>query len=124
MTNKNILILILLTVVTLGLFWVFHFIKLKKTKKVNSNLSFSSRIPFSIKKLVGALTLENIIKSEYTQMKVKIFVKSTKEINVEDLKKIKSISGSFMTSDSITIIVGNSAKTISNQINQLSINKI
>ena len=120
MTTKNILILILLTIITLGTFWIFHYIKLNKTTKVSSNLSHSTKIPFSIKKLVGVLNRENIIKSEFTQIKVKVFVKSTKDINMEELKKIKSISGSFMNSNSITIIVGNSAKTISNQLNELN----
>jgi phosphotransferase system IIB component len=75
-------------------------------------------LPFSIKKLVAAIGDSNIIKAEYTHTKVKIYIHSTKQIDMEQIKKIKSISGTFTTSNSFTIIVGNSAKTISTQLNK------
>lgn len=118
MTIKNKLLLIFFTIITLGIFWIFYYCKKKKLKTTNQ-LSRSVKIPFSIKRLVNAIGSNNIIKAEYTHTKVKIYINTTKKINMDEIKKIKSISGTFMTSNSFTIIVGNSAKTISAQLNKL-----
>lgn len=115
MTIKNKIILILITIFTLGFFWIFYFQK-KKNKKKSNELSRTTKIPFSIKKLVHAIGENNIIKSEYTHTKIKIFVHSPSKINMEEIKKIKTISGTLKTSTSITLIVGNSAQALSTNI--------
>jgi len=110
MTIKNKIILVLITIFTLGIFWIFYF---QKKKKKTNELSRTTKIPFSIKKLVHAIGEDNIIRSEYTHTKIKIFVHSSSKINMDEIKKIKTISGTLKTSTSITLIVGNSAQALS-----------
>ncbi|MGL4342969.1 MAG: hypothetical protein ACRCRZ_00150 [Metamycoplasmataceae bacterium] len=57
-------------------------------------------------------TIENIVKVEKTYTKLKIFFKSKEIINLNNIEKIKGVSGIFINDKSLDIIVGNQAEII------------
>lgn len=115
MTFKDKLILILLSIITLGIYPLVIF---KRTPlEVKTELSADDKLSVNIDKLRENLgTEENIVGVEFTHTKVKIYVKEKSKVSMDALSKQKGISGVFATSKSITIIVGNSAKTISEKL--------
>ncbi len=90
-------------------------LKISKNKKVNISNELSSKITkINISKLQKALGgEENIAGCEYTHTKVKIFLYSRDNVDIEEIGKIKGISGVFATSKYINIVVGPSAKDLS-----------
>ncbi|MCR8612991.1 MAG: PTS glucose transporter subunit IIB [Mycoplasma sp.] len=114
MSIKDKLILIFLTIITLGIIWFF--IWPKKTNKTNDKLSVSKKIPFNMNKLIEYIGNDNINSVSATHSKVKIGLIDSKKIQKDEIKKLNSVSGMFITSTSITLIVGNSAKLIEEHI--------
>lgn len=115
MTLKDKIILIFLSIITFGIYPLVIF--RKKEQAINSKLSTSNKITINIDKLKTLLgSSQNIVGSEYTHTKVKIFLKDTNLVNSEELQKLKGISGIFNTSKSTTIIVGNQAKAVAEKL--------
>ena len=115
MLLRDKVFLVFLTIITLGLIWFF----LKRKRKISHNLSTTKKHTFDIKLLIQTLGKDNIIKSEFTYSKIKIHLKKTSDDMLEKAKNIKGISGILMTSKSISIIVGSSAKFSSDEINKI-----
>jgi phosphotransferase system IIB component len=68
-------------------------------------------------KLIIALGgIDNIKEVSNTHSKIKVFFSNKNKIIQEDINKLKSVSGFIMMSNSITIIVGNSAQTVCKKI--------
>ena len=112
MTIKNKIKLIILTILTLGIYPIVIMKKVKQPKEANK-LSEAAKITFNIEKLIALLGGDsNIAGVEYTHKKVKILVEDRKIINVESISKLKGISGILAGARSITIVVGNQAKLI------------
>lgn len=115
MTFKDKLLLILLSIITLGIYPLIIF--KRRAPEVKSELSADDKLSVNIEKLRENLGSDkNIIGVEFTHTKVKIYVKEKSKVNMDALSKQKGISGVFATSRSITIIVGNSAKAISEKL--------
>lgn len=115
MTLKDKIILVLLSIITLGIYPLIIF--KNKNKEVKSELSTSNKISINIDKLKTLLGgKKNIAGAEYTHTKVKIFLKDTKLANINKIKELKGISGVFGTSKNITIIVGNQAKLLAESL--------
>lgn len=110
MTFKDKLLLILLTIFTLGIYLIV--IYKNKSKPESSELSRSEKVTVDIDKLKSLLGEDNIVGSEFTHTKVKIFIKDKSKVNVNEIQNLKGISGVFASSKYITIIVGNQAKKI------------
>lgn len=111
MTFKDKLILFTLSILTLGIYPVIVFNK--KHTSTKNELSSSTKVTVDIKSLLKELGgEENIAGAEYTQTKVKIFIKNRESINVENIQNIKNISGVFATTKYVTIIVGKQAKEL------------
>ena len=110
MNKRELVLFIFLSIITLGVypFIVFNF----KTPEASNKLSSSKKIVVNVKKLLELLKKDNISGTEYTHTKVKIFLKDVKKINPEEFKKMKGVSGVFVSNNSITLIVGNSAKEL------------
>lgn len=116
MNTKDKFILILLTIITLGLIWIFIN---KKREVPENNLKVGSKIPFKMGDLLFILGKDNIISSSSTHTKVKVQIKSSENVDFDALSKLKGVSGTFSTSNSITIIIGNSAPLVDQQINKV-----
>lgn len=114
MTFKDKLILILLTIITLGIYLIV--IYKRKPKAKADELSSADKVSLNIDKLKELLGGDNVSGSEYTHTKVKIFIKDRNKVNVEELQKLKGISGVFATTKYVTIIVGNQAKKVAELI--------
>lgn len=110
MKLKDKILITLLTIFTLGLIWLYW--NKKKTKPKNE-LSVSKKVEVNLEQLILLLNgVKNIESVNSTHTKVKINLKENNNIDILKLKELKGISGVVASSKSITIIVGNSAKTI------------
>ncbi|UVD81982.1 PTS glucose transporter subunit IIB [Mycoplasma iguanae] len=114
MSFKDKIIMVSLTIITLGLIWIY-WINKKTPKK--DYLSTSVKIPFALEKFLELLGSKNNIQNcSFTHNKVRIDLKNTKIVDREAIQDLKGISGVVLSSNSITIIVGNVAKTIAEKI--------
>lgn len=114
MTFKDKLILVLLTIFTLGIYLIVVY---KGKSKPNSNeLSRSEKVTLDVNKLKSLIGEGNVAGSEFTHTKVKIFIKDKNKVDVEGIQKLKGVSGVFATTKYITIIVGNQAKKIATML--------
>ncbi|MGL5205783.1 MAG: PTS glucose transporter subunit IIB [Metamycoplasmataceae bacterium] len=117
MTGKEKFIYWFLTIITFGLIHL-HW----KTKKVavKDELSRKDRITINMNKLINFLGgPENISSVESTHTKVKIFLKNREIVEIENIRSINGISGVFVTSNYLQIIVGNEALLIEQNLNSL-----
>lgn len=114
MTFKDKLILVLLTIITLGIYLIVVY--KKKNKPVASELSRAEKVTLDIEKLKSLLGENNIKGVEFTHTKVKIFFDDKNKVNADEIQKLKGVSGVFATSKHITIIVGNQAKKIATML--------
>lgn len=116
MTTSHKLLFIFLSIITFGIFPLVIYL-LAKNQKTNQQLSTSDKVNVNLDKLKKNLGgLENIIGVEFTYTKVKILIKKRPLIKIQELKKLKGISGVFVNSGSVTLIVGNSAKKIADSL--------
>ena len=115
MTFKDRTILILLSIITLGIYPAV--IYSKKSNKKNTELSVEDKVSVNTTKLIELLGgEENLNGVEYTNTKVKIFFKSKEKVDVESIQNLKNISGVFASSKYITVIVGKQAKALSERL--------
>lgn len=115
MTLKDKIIFLILAILTLGIYPILIF--KKKSSSTSSELSSSEKFSVDLDKLKSNIGgIENIIEVEYTHTKIKIFFENKALVNVETLSKLKGISGVFATSKFVTLIVGNTAKTIAKHL--------
>lgn len=114
MKLKEKILIGLLTIITFGTIWIYW--SKKKTQPKNE-LSISKRIDVNLEKLINLLLgLENINSVSATHTKVKINLKNVENIQINEIKNLKGISGVVVSSNAITIIVGNSAQTIKEEL--------
>lgn len=114
MTFKDKLILIILSIITLGIYPIVLF--KKKNHSVKDELS-TSKVVTDIKKLQEFLGgKDNVVGTEYSHTKIKIYVKDKTKVNIENIQSLKGISGVFASSKSVTIIVGKQAKDLAAQL--------
>lgn len=114
MTFKDKLILVLLTIITLGIYLIV--IYKKKHKPESNELSRAEKVTLDVDKLKKLLGEDNISGVEFTHTKVKIFIKDKNKVNADEIQKLKGVSGVFATTKHITIIVGNQAKKIATML--------
>ncbi len=115
MTNKDKFIYIILSILSLGIYP--YSIRKKGNKRISSDLSESNKIHLNIEKFVELIGgRDNIIGTEYTHTKIKIYFKEKSKIKIDAIQKLKSISGVVATSKYVTVIVGNQAKKIAEKI--------
>ncbi|MDO6829946.1 PTS transporter subunit EIIB [Mesomycoplasma ovipneumoniae] len=90
----------------------------KKHNKTKSEITFDDKIGFNVDDLVKFLGgTKNIDSCDFTVSRLKIKLKSTEGINVEEIGKLKGISGVVVGLNEINLIVGNKSKAIWKAIN-------
>ena len=108
---------IVLQIVTLGLIWIYWKKQAKKQNK--ENVLSESKNNINVNKLIEYLNIKNIKNIEATHTKVKISYLNRDLIDVEKIRNLKGISGVFINDKAITLIVGNCANDLTNEIKQL-----
>ena len=115
MSLKDKIIFILISIVTFGIYPIV--IKKSINKSKGESLSIDKKITIDVDKIIENLGgKNNIVGSEYTQNKIKIFFNDKTLINVEGLNVIKGISGVVAGSKNVSLIVGKQAKLIADLI--------
>lgn len=118
MTNKEKFLYIFLQIITLGTIWIYWNHKNKKYNKQNV-LSQDYKINIDLNELIDNLGgSDNINNIENTHNKIKFFYNQYDLIDIDAIKKDKSISGVFINDKFIVLIVGNSAAAITNKIKE------
>lgn len=115
MSFKDKVILVLLSIITLGIYPLILFRK-KNNKKTNK-LSNAKKLKINLEdfyKSIGGKN--NIVGSEYTHTKVRVFIKNRDKVNLDKINEIKGISGVVAASNYVTVIVGNQAKQFSQSL--------
>ena len=108
MSFKNNFKFYFLIIITFGLIIIF-------AKKEDEE-----KIYLDIEKLIKNLgTKNNIKKIENSQNKIIITFEKKEKIEIDKIKKCKEISGIFITSKTITLIVGKSSLNIKKEIDSL-----
>ncbi|WKX02713.1 PTS transporter subunit EIIB [Candidatus Mycoplasma mahonii] len=117
MKTKDKIILIFISIITLGIYPLIIFRK-QKFVETSDELSRSNSSIIDVKILINLLGgKENILSTNNTHTKIKIYFRDKKKVNIDEIKSSKGVSGIFISSDAITIIVGNSAKFLKEQLN-------
>jgi phosphotransferase system IIB component len=112
-------IYIILSIITLGAYP--YLVKKNLKNKPKNTLSIAKKITLSLENLIENLGgKENIEGAQYTHTKIKVFFINFELLNIEKLKKQKGISGVFFSSNTISLVVGNQAKLLT----QLLIEKV
>ena len=115
MNKKQQFLYMIISIITLGIYPVI--INRKTQKTINIALSETKKISVNIVELVKNLGgKENISAIEYTHTKLKVFIKNSSLMEVSSINEQKGISGVFVSSKTITLIVGNQAKQLSKLI--------
>ncbi len=116
MTAKEKFLFIFLQIITLGLIWIYWKKEAKKYQDQNT-LSQELKVGINIIKLMKAMGgPNNINEVTNTHTKVKMAYSIRERVDLEEIKNISGISGVFMNDNSVTIIVGNSAKAVADSI--------
>ncbi|MGL5617877.1 MAG: PTS glucose transporter subunit IIB [Metamycoplasmataceae bacterium] len=117
MTRKEKFIYWFLTIITFGL---IHLHWRTKRVDIKDELSRKEKITIDMNKLISFLGgSENISSVESTHTKVKIFFKDRENVEIKNIRAINGISGVFVTSNYLQIIVGKEALLIEQNLNSL-----
>ena len=119
MTKREKFLFIFLQVITLGLIWIYwKQIKVKQYQSENQ-LSIAKQISFDCDLLISHLgTITNISQVSASHSKVTINYQQRKLLDLSAIKALKGVSGVFANDRAVTIIVGNQAKLIADEINK------
>ncbi|QKT05490.1 PTS sugar transporter subunit IIABC [Mycoplasma sp. OR1901] len=106
---KNKLKLVFYTVITFGLIWI----KWKKQAKKPANTFFQlDYLPFKLNDVIDNLGgIKNIIDLDLKPSRVNLSIKDSKIVKANELKNTKGISGIFLKSNSVSLILGEFSKT-------------
>lgn len=117
MPFKDKCLIVFITIITFGLIWI----KWSKPTKPKNYLTVNPKITVNLEQLFQHLgSKNNIISSSCTHTKIKIQIKDIKLVqDPAAIQQLKGISGVVVGQDYIHIIVGNSAKTINEKIQEL-----
>lgn len=119
MTKQEKLLYWFLIIITFGLILLYW---RTKKNKVKDELTRKNKVTIDMKSLILFLGgSENIETVSSTYTKVKINFKDWNKVQTEKIRKINGISGIFVTSNYIQIIVGNEALPIEKHLKHLNV---
>ncbi|ATO30918.1 PTS sugar transporter subunit IIABC [Mycoplasmopsis bovirhinis] len=94
--------MILLIIVSFGLI----LIKWKKVKHQKNTFYQVENLPFDINKLIKYLGNNNFVAKECKLSRIELEIKDLNLVNLEKIKALKGVSGLFVKSNLISIILG------------------
>ncbi|WP_027334435.1 hypothetical protein [Mycoplasma elephantis] len=114
MNRKHKALSVFLVIITFG----FFLIALRKKRAVKeNNIDENTNVDIKVGHLISLFGgKENIKNVESTLSKVKIYFNKKNLINVDELKKLKAVSGLVLSTSSISLIVGYGAKNLKDEI--------
>ncbi|WP_406613458.1 PTS glucose transporter subunit IIB [Mycoplasma corogypsi] len=113
--NKHKFKKIFLTIITFGLIWI----KWKKQMQHTENSIYQiDKVPFEMNNLIEFCGENNIISANDKLSKVEIVVSDIKQVNVNGIRNLKGISGIFVKSNSLILILGEFSKAVAARLNQ------
>ncbi|TPR53713.1 PTS glucose transporter subunit IIB [Metamycoplasma neophronis] len=116
MNSKQKALYIFLLIITFGLISIYWRKKYQK-KQVQSQLSIEQKLSFDYDSLITALGgIKNINNVSSTHKIIKVFFENRNAIKIEDIQKLDGMSGITFQSNSISIVLGNSAKYLEEKI--------
>ncbi|MCS4537185.1 PTS sugar transporter subunit IIA [Mycoplasma sp. CSL7475-4] len=117
MTKKDKFIIVVLTIVTLGFCWLFWYLKNKKHQRILSgkqNISVSQNKINSLVDLLGGR--ENITSAKASGSRLFIVVDKKESVKASQIMNNKLATGVFMSSNKITLIMGEYAASYAEQL--------
>ncbi|MCE6061604.1 PTS transporter subunit EIIB [Mycoplasmopsis agalactiae] len=108
----------MLTIFTLGFCWLYWRIKnnkVKKLKKGEINRLDSSMDTLELVNLLGGKN--NIISASSTISRIKVFINDKTAVQKDKLEQLKYVSGLMISSNNISIVVGDYAKKLCEELN-------
>ncbi|MGZ9428997.1 hypothetical protein [Mycoplasma sp. 1012] len=118
MRTKDKILIVFLTIITLGFIWIYW--KNKSKNKTENQLSKSYKTSINVTLLIELLgKKENINKIENSHKKIKIYLNNTKLVKAEEIQKLKGISGVLVSSTYVNLIVGNVAEYLKTEIENI-----
>lgn len=129
MSQSELLILIfaiIAAVIILAILTIIlSIINIKKQRLENRNkLPQAKKLNFPYNDLLKHTGgIENIASIDANINKVKITFYDQAKINIQEIKKMKHVSGTFMSSTKINLIVGKEAKLLADKINMMIMKK-
>ncbi|MBN4089261.1 PTS glucose transporter subunit IIB [Mycoplasma enhydrae] len=117
MNGKNKFLYYFLIIITFG-FILIYWKKKYRQNKQKDYLSKSTKISFDLEDMIRSLGgKENIKSTSSTQKILKIFFDDKQKVNALELKKLDGVSGIALQSQSISLVLGNTAKYVEELIN-------
>ncbi|QSF13753.1 PTS sugar transporter subunit IIA [Mycoplasma sp. Mirounga ES2805-ORL] len=119
MKKRDKFAIVMLTIFTLGFCWLHWKIQANKYKKLASIDKEDIKLPSVIKidNLISLLgNKDNIKGSRSTISNLIIEINNKDNVNVDEIKQLKYVSGVMISSQKITLIVGDYASKISNEL--------
>ncbi len=112
MTTADKIKIILLTIITLGLIWIW----INKKQTTKNELTIDTKVKVNIESIIKFIGVENITEISNTHQRVKILFKNRDIVDKESLEKLKGITGTMFTSTSVSLVVGKSAAEVAKQL--------
>ena len=120
-----VIAIVLAVIIFVVLTVILSVIHVKKQRLENRNkLPQAKKLNFPYDDLLKyAGGIENIASINANINKVKITFYDQEKINTQEIKKMKHVSGTFMSSTKIDLIVGKEAKLLADKINMMIMKK-
>lgn len=119
MSKKDKFLIVLLTIVTLGFCWLYWHVQNKKEQKLKKGEINKLDSNIKLDELVELLgSKENINSVNATFSNLKVEFNDKKAVNVDELQKLKYVSGVMISSTKMTLVVGDYAKKIAEELNK------
>ncbi|SJZ53354.1 hypothetical protein [Mycoplasmopsis verecunda] len=115
--RRDKFLIVFLTIITFGLIWI------KWNKQANNqqkNIIYQNdKLPFKLNDFLDALGENNIKNVETRLNRINISLADVKKANLEQLGKLKGISGIVAKSTSVSVVLGEYTKVVYNELQKL-----
>ncbi|WP_338822286.1 PTS sugar transporter subunit IIA [Mycoplasmopsis felifaucium] len=117
MTKKDKFLIVILTIFTLGFCWLYWHIKNKKIKESKQGKIQKLESNMNVLELINLLgSKENIKEINSSVSSIKIEFLDKNKVNFEAIKQLKYVSGLMISTNKTTLIVGDYAKKLAQEI--------
>ncbi|MFV8400943.1 PTS glucose transporter subunit IIB [Mycoplasma sp. 005V] len=117
--KKDKFLIVFLTIVTFGLIWIKWN---KQVKKQKNTIYQNDKLPFKFDEFLALLGNDNITDVQTRLNRISISVKDIKLVQLQQLNKLKGISGIVARSNGVSLVLGEYTTVVYNNLSKL-INK-
>ncbi|WP_027335089.1 PTS sugar transporter subunit IIA [Mycoplasmopsis felifaucium] len=120
MTKKDKFLIVILTIFTIGFCWIYWQNKNKKIKDAKKGNIQKLDTNMNVAELINLLGTKSNIKevsASVSGVKIEFFDKN--KVDFESIKKLKYVSGLMISTNKTTLIVGEYAKKLAQEINSI-----